>query len=128
VLISVGWPLRGREVFFLILIVGSNADEDVSAGWLSTWAQGCMIVASSLISRLAPGNGHVQGINLPKKLESDDESNVSVCLLLICLLLIFLCGVLVKSSGEKYGERYVGLLGWLWRWLWVLREDCCGRL
>jgi hypothetical protein len=124
VLISVGWPLRGREVFFLILIVGSNADEDVSAGWLSTWAQGCMIVASSLISRLAPGNGHVQGINLPKKLESDDESNVSVCLLEICLLEIclleiclleiFLCGVLVKSSGEKYGERFVGLLVWFW--------------
>jgi hypothetical protein len=71
-----------------------------------------MIVASPLISRLAPGNGHVKGINLPKKLESDDESNVSVCLLLICLPLIFLWVVLVKSSGEMYGERYVGLLVW----------------
>jgi hypothetical protein len=55
-----------------------------------------------------------EGRNLPKKLESDDESNVSVCLLEICLLLIFLCGVLVKSSGEMYGERFVGLLVWFW--------------
>jgi hypothetical protein len=66
--------------------------------------------------------------NLPKKLECDDGSTVFVCLLEICLLLIFLHVVLVKSSGEKYGERYIGLLGWLWSWLWVLRGDRGGRL